>query len=153
MSVGRFTHPLFVQLQQRVPDLGRVGGQAKAVQVQLGHDELQQPLGRQAPRGRVTRGRRHGLLQDGTSQCLHLRRRFTSHHIQSNRFFTHAELEGSFERRKVPAYLRGAKDDSVIVLSAAGSFFLLPTETDGHWTEAVVHAEEILVFCDDSTVT
>lgn len=53
----------------------------------------------------------------------------------------------------MPAYLCGAKDDSVIVLSSAGSFFLLSTETDGHWAEAIVHAEEILVFCDDNTVT
>lgn len=48
-------------------------------------------------------------------------------------------------------YLCGTKDDSVIVLCSAGSFFLLTTKTDGHWTEAVVYAEEILVFCEDST--
>lgn len=52
----------------------------------------------------------------------------------------------------MPGYLCGAKDDSIIVLSSAGSFLLLSTETDGHWTEAIVHAEEILVFCDDNTV-
>lgn len=49
-------------------------------------------------------------------------------------------------------YLRGAKDDSVIVLSSAGSFFLVPAETDGHWAETVVHSEEILVFCNNNTV-
>lgn len=146
------THPLFIQLQQGVPDLGGVWGQAKTVQVQLRHDELQQPLGRQAPRGRVTSGRRHWLLQDGPSQRLHLRGRFTF--ITPGRInFTHTELEESFEGREVAVYLCGAKDDSVIVLSSAGSFFLLSTETDGHWTEAIVHAEEILVFCDDNTET
>lgn len=50
-------------------------------------------------------------------------------------------------------YLRGAEDDSVIVLSSAGSFFLLSAETDGHRTEAIIHAEEILMFCDENTVT
>lgn len=54
---------------------------------------------------------------------------------------------------KYEFYLCGAKDDSAIVLSSAGSFFLLSTEADGHWTEAIVHAEEILVFCDDNTIT
>lgn len=66
------THPLLVQFQQSVADLGGVGGQAQAVQVELRHDELQQPLGRQAPGRGVTGGRGHRLLQDGTSQRLHL---------------------------------------------------------------------------------
>ena len=59
--------------------------------------------------------------------------------------FTHTELE----ERNVPVYLCGAKDDSVIVLSTAGSFLLLSTETDGHRTEAIIHTKEILMFCDD----
>lgn len=93
-SASRRTHPLFIQLQQGVPDLRGVWGQAKAVQVQLRHDELQQPLGWQAPRGRVTGGRRHWLLQDGTSQRLHLRGRFAF--VTSSRInWTHAELEDS----------------------------------------------------------
>lgn len=50
-------------------------------------------------------------------------------------------------------YLCGAKNDSAVVLSSTGSFFLLSTETNGHWTEAIVHAEEILVFCIDNIVT
>lgn len=61
---------------------------------------------------------------------------------------THTEPEESFEERAVPPYLRGAKDDSVVVLSSTGSFFLLSTETDGHWAEAIIHAKEVLVFCD-----
>lgn len=67
--------------------------------------------------------------------------------------FTYTEPEESFKGRKALFYLCGAKDDSVIVLSSTGSFFLLSTETDGYWTEAIVHAEEILVFCDESTIT
>lgn len=62
-------------------------------------------------------------------------------------------IKGALRKRKVLVYLCGTKDDSVIVLSSTGSFFLLPTKTNGHWTEAVVYAEEILVFCDDSVVT
>ena len=145
------THPLFVQLQQRVPDLGRVGGQAEAVQVQLRHDELQQPLGRQAPGGRVASSRRHRLLQDGASQRLHLRNSHSSHPVKIH--FTHTEPEGSSEAREGKSYLGGAKDDPVIVLSSTGSLLLLSTEADGHRAEAVVHAEEILVFCDESEVT
>lgn len=71
------THPLFIQFEQGVPHLGGVWGQAKAVLVQLGHDELQQPLGSQASGGRVSSRRGHRLLQDGTSQSLHLRTGFT----------------------------------------------------------------------------
>lgn len=94
------THPLFVQLQQGVPDLGGVWGQAKAVQVQFRHDELQQPLGRQASRGCVTSGRRHWFLKDGTSQCLHLRRRFTF--IRSSQIhFTHTETLGEIWRGQI----------------------------------------------------
>lgn len=62
-------------------------------------------------------------------------------------------MRRALRRRKLLVHLCGAKDDSVIVLSSTGSFFLLPTETDGNWTEAVIYAEEILVFCDDSMVT
>lgn len=69
---GDLTHPLLVQLQQSVADLGGVGGQAQAVQVELRHDELQQPLGRQAPGRGVTGGRGHRLLQDGAAQRLQL---------------------------------------------------------------------------------
>lgn len=65
--------------------------------------------------------------------------------LQVRSGFTHTEL-------KVNIYLCGAKDDSAIVLSSTGSFFLLSTETDGHWAEAIVHAKEILVFCDDNVV-
>lgn len=50
----------------------------------------------------------------------------------------------------MPVYLCGAKDDSVIVLSSTGSFLLLSAETDGHRTEAIIHAKEILMFCDDN---
>lgn len=93
ISRRSLTHPLFIQLQQSVPDLGGVGGQAKAVQVELRHDELQQPLGRQAPRGGVTGGRRHRLLQDGTSQRLHLRKPLAV--ISSRQInFTHTDAEG-----------------------------------------------------------
>lgn len=48
-------------------------------------------------------------------------------------------------------YLRGAEDDSAIVLSSAGSFLLLTAEADGHWTEAIVDAEEVLMFYDSDT--
>ncbi len=65
--------------------------------------------------------------------------------------FMQAEHEKSYEESKVQVNLRGAKDDSAIVLSSTGSFFLLSTETDGHWTEAIVHAEEILVFWVENT--
>lgn len=60
-------------------------------------------------------------------------------------------LEGNSQERKVQVYLCGAEDDSAIVLSAAGSFLLLTAEADGHWTEAIVDAEEVLMFYDSDT--
>lgn len=89
VSQRSITHPLFIQLKQGVSDLGRVRGQAKAVKVQFRQDELQQPLGRQAPRGGVTSSRGHRLLQDGTSQCLHLCRGFTFKSSSQINFYTH----------------------------------------------------------------
>lgn len=44
-------------------------------------------------------------------------------------------------------YLCGTKDDPVVILGTTGTFFLLPAETDGHRSKAVVHAKEILVVC------
>lgn len=140
----RVTHPLFIQFEQGVPHLGGVWGQAKAVLVQLRHDELQQPLGSQASGGRVSSRRGHRLLQDGTSQSLHLRTGFTLN--TSGRInFTHRTGEARC------FYLCGAKYDSTVVLSAAGSFFLLSTEADGHRPEAFVNSKKILMFCDGRT--
>lgn len=49
-------------------------------------------------------------------------------------------------------YLCGAEDDSAVVLSSAGSFLVLAAEADGHWTEAIVDAKEVLMFYDSDTI-
>lgn len=54
---------------------------------------------------------------------------------------------------EMETYLCSAEDDAAVVLSSAGSLLLLPAEADGHRAEAVVHAEEILVFCGGKRVT
>lgn len=61
-------------------------------------------------------------------------------------------LEGDSQERKVQVYLCGAEDDPAIVLSSAGSFLLLTAEADGHRTEAIVDAEEVLVLYNSNTV-
>lgn len=110
------------------------------MQVQLRHNELQQPLRGQASRGGVTGSRRHRLLQDGSSQGLHLGRRFAA---LPRRYSWVSDRD-----RRGQVYLRGAEDDSAVVLSSAGSFLLLAAEADGHWAEALVDPEEVLVLYD-----
>lgn len=109
------------------------------MQVELRHDELQQPLGGQAPRGCVTGGRRHGLLQDGASKRLHLS-------SGSSESLSQAHNQKRGVKKGKAFYLCGAEDDSVIVLSSAGPLFLIPPEADGHRAEAVINPKEVLVF-------
>lgn len=140
------THPLFIQLKQRIPDLWGVWSQAEAVQVELRHDELQQPLWGQAPWGCVTSGRGDRFLQDRASQCLHLRSR--SKKLASQTLY----LKKAFGKKEKP-YLCGAEDDSVIVLSSTGSFLLISAEANGHRPEAIINPKEVLVFYENITVT
>lgn len=142
LAYSDLTHPLLVQLQQSVADLGRIGGQAQTVQVELRHYELQQPLGREAPGRCVASGRRHRLLQNGTSQRLHLQEADSGSD----------GVDRCSEGGDGDTHLCSAEDDAAVVLSSTGSFLLLSAEADGHGAEAVVHAKEVLVFCGGKKV-
>lgn len=74
------THPLFVQFEELLGDLGRVERQPQAGDVELRHDVLQHLLQGQPPRGAVARRRRHRVLQDGAAQRGELRNRRTTMH-------------------------------------------------------------------------
>lgn len=67
------THPLLVQLQQLLRDLGRVDGHPQALDVELGDDVFQHLLQRQAAGRPVPGGGRNGILQDGPPQGGQLR--------------------------------------------------------------------------------
>lgn len=69
------THPLLVQLQQLLRDLGRVDGHPQALDVELGDDVFQHLLQRQAAGRPVPGGGRNGILQDGPPQGGQLRGR------------------------------------------------------------------------------
>lgn len=114
------------------------------MQVELRHDELQQPFGRQTPGGGVTGGRGHRLLQDGASQSFHLWREGLP--ARPVKLFPLILKEEHKNKERI--YLCGSKDNPVVVLSSTGAFLLLPSEADGHRAEAIVNPKEILVFCN-----
>lgn len=67
------THPLLVQLQQLLRDLGRVDGHPQALDIELRDDVFQNLLQRQATGRPVPGSGRNGVLQDGPPQGGQLR--------------------------------------------------------------------------------
>lgn len=62
------THPLLIQLEELLGDLGRAEGQAQAVDVELGNDVFQSILQREAPHRPVLGGGGGGIFQDGATE-------------------------------------------------------------------------------------
>lgn len=60
--MAQATHPLLIELEQLLRDLGGAGGLAQARDAQLGDDILQHFLQRQAPRGAVPGGGGDGVF-------------------------------------------------------------------------------------------
>lgn len=67
------THPLLVQFQQLLWNLGSVDGHPQALDVELWDDVLQHLLQRQAAGRAVSGGRWNGVLEDGPPQSGQLR--------------------------------------------------------------------------------
>lgn len=67
------THPLLVQFQQLLRDLGRVDGHPQALDVELRDNVLQHLLQRQAAGRSMSGGGWNGILEDGPPQGSQLR--------------------------------------------------------------------------------
>jgi len=78
MRTSRGTHPLLIQLQELLRDLGGVEGQPQTLDIEFRDDVLENLLQRQATGRPMSRRGWNGILQDGSAECGQLTGKMTS---------------------------------------------------------------------------
>lgn len=134
------THPLLIQPQQLLRDLGRVEGQPQTLDIEFRDDVLQHLLQRQATGCAVSCCGRNGILQDGSTECGQLtgkKSQLIIHLIKSTVYFV-----------AYPCIMSEIWVCSRILLRTRLDSFYHPNENHADMVAAVCTSHDILLYYD-----